>query len=194
MYFGVSWKTYLGKPTVSVWQICVTSPYVVCLAAPGITRLRIGGAGWKYKILLRATASVSERVSTIRSALLGLESRGWVFCRGSQHSQSHSHSHSHSQSQSHSRDADRFEIITSQSPLSKHVLSVLRDACLHSLKNSETGCHLLNLLDRIQQSGRQGAAGVYKSVTKLILERALTCLIISSDVIEVDHQRYLPVE
>ena len=57
-----------------------------------------------------ATASVSERVSTIRSALLGLESRGWVFCRGSQHSQSHSHSHSHSQSQSHSRDADRFEV------------------------------------------------------------------------------------
>ncbi|GFR85880.1 hypothetical protein ElyMa_002451900 [Elysia marginata] len=123
----------------------------------------------------------SEQISAIKTALLNLEAtRGWVVQLVNPNFET--------------SDNANFEIVTNHSPLSKHVLSVLRDACLKSQQNSERGCHLMYLLDRIQDPELQRWTKSYRSVTKLALTRALECLMINSDIIEITNQRYMPLD
>ena len=63
-----------------------------------------------------------------------------------------------------------------------------------SPSDSKMGCHIMSLLDRMRASNGQDSTTRHNSLTKPVLVRALECLIINSDVIEVAAQRYIPME
>lgn len=126
-----------------------------------------------------------QQLDIVRTALLSLETaRGWVLRRENLESETVAGVGSACCS---------FEMVTSTSSLSRRVLSILQDACLKSDHYSEKGCHIMYLMDCVNESFNKAKTKLYGLVGKPTLCRALECLVISSEVIEVSNQRYIPL-
>ncbi|GFO44275.1 transcription elongation factor spt5 [Plakobranchus ocellatus] len=126
----------------------------------------------------------AEQIATIKSALLSLErNRGLVIHRGPS---------------GQDETSSTYEMITALCPLSRHVLSVLKDVCKKVERKSETGCYIFDLLDLLKVSKCQatGAANprMYCHINRKVLSSALASLETSSEVIEMSPQHFLPLD